>query len=117
MMLIADTPNKPHLTDMTVNMIFLIEVRIYIYFSFFKKCFYISLRICILFYSHTILLFFYFAALHIFLGTFPTLMKFLDFLIRHLAQGTMSTTTRMSRHILLERGGLPQDPLAPTILM
>jgi hypothetical protein len=45
------------------------------------------------------------------------LMKFLDFLIGHLAQGTMSTSTRMSRHILLERGGLPQDPLAPTILM
>jgi hypothetical protein len=37
--LIADTPNKPHLTDMTVNMIFLIEVRIYIYFSFLKKMF------------------------------------------------------------------------------
>jgi hypothetical protein len=44
-------------------------------------------------------------------------MKFLDFLIRLLAQGTMQTSTRVSQDILLQRGGLPQYLPPPTILM
>jgi hypothetical protein len=31
-MLIAETPNKHHLTDMTVNRVFSIEVRIYVFY-------------------------------------------------------------------------------------
>jgi hypothetical protein len=60
---------------------------------------------------------FYLQPVHIFLGTFPMLMKFLDFLIRLLAQGTMQTSTHVSQDILLQRGGLPQYLPLPTILM
>jgi hypothetical protein len=109
-MLIAETFNKHHLTDMTANKVFSIEVRIYVFYISLKDLYLILL-------THHPSFILFLQPLQIFLGTFPMSMKFLDFFDSPPRAGNnVDEQPHELRHTVAKRRASSRSP-APTILM